>query len=102
MSDSRHFVIVGGGHAADQAVQTLRRKGFNGKLTLIGEEPHLPYQRPPLSKAYLSGSLERDRLLLRQASYYGEHSVDTRLAVRVQEIERSAGRLRLEDGASVP
>jgi len=102
MSDSRHFVIVGGGQAADQAVQTLRRKGFSGKLTLIGEEPHLPYQRPPLSKAYLSGSLERDRLLLRHASYYGEHSVDTRLAVRVQEIERSAGRLRLEDGASVP
>jgi len=102
MSDRRHFVIVGAGLAADQAVQSLRRKGFTGKLTLIGEEPHLPYQRPPLSKAYLSGSLERERLLLRPSTYYGEHSVDTRLAVRVQEIERSAGRLRLDDDAWVP
>ena len=55
------IVIVGAGQAADQAVHTLRRKGFTGKLAVVGDEPWLPYQRPPLSKKYLAGALERDR-----------------------------------------
>ena len=58
------IVIAGAGQAAVQAVDTLRRKGFTGKLTLIGEEPWQPYQRPPLSKKYLAGSLERERLFI--------------------------------------
>ena len=70
-----HIVIAGAGQAAVQAVDTLRRKGFAGKLTLVGDEPWLPYQRPPLSKKYLSGALERDRLLIRPASFFEGHSV---------------------------
>ena len=70
-----HIVIVGAGQAAIQAIDTLRRKGFGGALTLIGEEPWLPYQRPPLSKKFLSGALERDRLLIRPATFYTEHGV---------------------------
>ena len=62
------IVIVGAGQAAVQTVDTLRRKGFTGKLTLVGEEPWLPYQRPPLSKKYLAGALQRERLLIRPAA----------------------------------
>jgi 3-phenylpropionate/trans-cinnamate dioxygenase ferredoxin reductase subunit len=95
------IVIAGGGQAAVQAIDTLRRKGFTGRIALIGDEPWLPYQRPPLSKKYLAGALERDRLLLRPPHFYESHSVETRLGRRVEEISRSEQRLRLDDGASV-
>jgi 3-phenylpropionate/trans-cinnamate dioxygenase ferredoxin reductase subunit len=81
-------VIAGGGQAAVQAIDTLRRKGFTGTLVLIGDEPWLPYQRPPLSKKYLAGVLERERLLLRPQHFYDSHSVETRLGRRVEEIAR--------------
>ena len=67
------IVIVGAGQAAVQAVDTLRRKGFTGELAVVGEEPWLPYQRPPLSKKYLAGALERERLLIRPAQFYADH-----------------------------
>src|SRR5882724_697571 len=96
------IVIVGAGQAADQAVHTLRRKGFTGKLAVVGDEPWLPYQRPPLSKKYLAGALDRERLLLRPQHFYTEHSVDTHLGRRVQEISREARRIRLDDGTVLP
>src|SRR5690348_13535688 len=97
----QRVVIVGGGQAAAQAIDTLRRKGFTGELVLIGDEPWLPYQRPPLSKKYLAGALERERLLLRPQHFYESHSVETRLGRRVEEISRREQRLRLDDGSSV-
>lgn len=95
------IIIVGGGQAAVQAIDMLRRKGFSGEIVLIGDEPWLPYQRPPLSKKYLAGALERERLLLRPAHFYEAHSVETRLGRRVEEISRREQRLRLDDGSSV-
>jgi 3-phenylpropionate/trans-cinnamate dioxygenase ferredoxin reductase component len=95
------IVIVGAGQAAVQAIDTLRRKGFAGKLTLIGDEPWLPYQRPPLSKKYLAGALERDRVMLRPAHFYTDHAVETHLGRRVEEISRADQRLRLDDGSVV-
>ncbi|MFZ0553529.1 MAG: FAD-dependent oxidoreductase [Xanthobacteraceae bacterium] len=95
------IVIVGGGQAAVQAIDTLRRKGFTGKLVLIGDEPWLPYQRPPLSKKYLAGAMERDRLLLRPQHFYESHSVETRLGRRVEEIAPREQRLRLDDSSTV-
>ncbi|MDE2261069.1 MAG: FAD-dependent oxidoreductase [Gammaproteobacteria bacterium] len=95
------LVIVGGGQAAVQAIDTLRRKGFTGQLALIGDEPWLPYQRPPLSKKYLAGALERERLLLRPQHFYESHSVEVRLGRRVQEVSRREQRLRLDDGSTV-
>ena len=95
------IVIAGAGQAAVQTIDTLRRKGFEGKIVLIGEEPWLPYQRPPLSKKYLAGAMERDRLLLRPQNFYESHSVETRLGRRVEEISRGDQRLRLDDGSSV-
>jgi 3-phenylpropionate/trans-cinnamate dioxygenase ferredoxin reductase subunit len=96
------IVIVGAGQAAVAAVDTLRRKGFAGTLVLIGEEPVLPYQRPPLSKKYLAGALEVGRLLIRPAQFYTEHGVETHLARRVREIDRGNQRVRLDDGTTQP
>ncbi len=95
------ILIVGAGQAAAQAIDTLRRKGFKGTLTLIGSEPHFPYQRPPLSKKYLSGALERDRLLIRPAHFYTEHGVAARLGRRADLIDRERRCVRLDDGSVV-
>jgi len=95
------ILIVGAGQAAAQAIDTLRRKGFKGALTLIGAEPHLPYQRPPLSKKYLSGALEQERLLIRPAHFYTEHAVETRLGRRAELIDRERRSVRLDDGSAV-
>jgi 3-phenylpropionate/trans-cinnamate dioxygenase ferredoxin reductase subunit len=96
------IVIVGAGQAAAQAVDTLRRRGFSGKLAVVGDEPWLPYQRPPLSKKYLAGGLERDRLVIRPAQFYAEHGVQTHLGRRVEEISRREQRVRLDDGSALP
>lgn len=96
------IVIVGAGQAADQAVHTLRRKGYAGKLAVVGEEPWLPYQRPPLSKKFLAGVLDRTRLVFRPADFYAEHGVETLLGRRVQQIDRTARRLRLDDDSTRP
>ena len=95
------IVILGAGQAAVQAVDTLRRKGFAGKLAVVGDEPWLPYQRPPLSKKYLAGALERDRLMIRPAQFYADHSVETHLGRRAEEISRREQRLRLNDGSTL-
>ena len=98
----QQIVIAGGGQAAVQAVDTLRRKGFAGKLTLVGDEPWLPYQRPPLSKKYLAGALERERLLIRPAQFFAEHQVHTQLGRRVSEIAPREQHVRLDDGLVLP
>ncbi len=83
-----HILIVGAGQAALQAIDTLRRKGFSGQLTLVGEEPWLPYQRPPLSKKFLSGGMDREKLLFRPENFYAERGVQTHLGHRAVEIDR--------------
>jgi 3-phenylpropionate/trans-cinnamate dioxygenase ferredoxin reductase subunit len=98
---SAHLVIVGGGQAAAQAVQSLRQQGFAGAITLVGDEPYPPYQRPPLSKKYLAGELARERLFLRPASFYAEKGVTLELGARVEELEPAARRLRLGDGRTL-
>jgi len=94
-------VIVGASHASVQAVDTLRREGHAGPVVLVGDEPHLPYNRPPLSKKYLAGELERDRLWLRSAHFYQQHRVEMRLGVRATAIDRAARRVRLGDGSEL-
>src|SRR5262245_5102446 len=96
-----HMVIVGGGQAGAQAVETLRRRGHRGPVTLIGDEALLPYQRPPLSKRYLAGTLERDRLLIRHAGHYADNAIDTRLGFAVSAIHRAQHRVELTDGSHV-
>jgi 3-phenylpropionate/trans-cinnamate dioxygenase ferredoxin reductase subunit len=95
------LVIVGGGQAAAQAVQSLRQLGFAGSIALFCDEPYPPYQRPPLSKKYLAGELPRERLLLRPAAFYAEKGVTLELGARVEEIEPAARRVRLADGRTL-
>lgn len=96
-----HFLIVGAGQAAAQAVHTLRQQGFAGAITLVGDEPYVPYQRPPLSKKYLAGELPRERLFLRPASFYADKGVTVELGRRVAELDVAAQRVRLDDDRTV-
>jgi 3-phenylpropionate/trans-cinnamate dioxygenase ferredoxin reductase component len=93
-----HFVIVGGGQAAAQAVLSLRQGGSTHRLTLISEERVPPYQRPPLSKKYLAGTFERGRLQLRPIEFYEQRQVALELGQRVESIDRAAQKLVLSDG----
>jgi 3-phenylpropionate/trans-cinnamate dioxygenase ferredoxin reductase component len=96
-----HLVIVGGGQAAAQAVQSLRQQNFAGAITLLSDEPYPPYQRPPLSKKYFAGELARERLMLRPAAFYAEKGVALELGARVEELEPAARRVRLRDGRTL-
>src|SRR6056297_2681121 len=84
------IVVVGAGQAGSSCVAKLRSLGFEGRITLIGSEPVPPYQRPPLSKKYLLGEMELERLFLRPESYYGEQGIDLRLNQNVTAIEPDA------------
>ena len=90
-----HVVVIGAGQAGSSLVAKLRNSGFDGRVTLIGAEPVPPYQRPPLSKAYLLGDMTLDRLFLRPESFYGEHGIDLRLNTRVTGIDRAARQVHL-------
>lgn len=96
-----HIVVIGAGQAAASLVVKLRTSGFDGQITVIGEEPAPPYQRPPLSKAYLLGEMALDRLYLRPESYYAENDIALRLGCRVDRIDRAAKQLHL-DGETLP
>jgi 3-phenylpropionate/trans-cinnamate dioxygenase ferredoxin reductase component len=85
-----HVVVVGAGQAGSAVVAKLRASGFDGQITLIGEEPSPPYQRPPLSKAYLMGEMEEERLWLRSNAFYAEQNIALKLGVRVSAIDRAA------------
>lgn len=95
------IAVVGGGQAGASLVATLRALGHVGPLTLIGAEPHPPYQRPPLSKAYLKGEMAAERLLLRPLAFYAEQGVDLRTGVTVTAIDRAARSLKFADGGSL-
>ena len=93
------IAIVGAGHAAGQAIATLRQKKFAGRIVLIGDEPYLPYQRPPLSKKFLAGELAAERLYVKPAAFYDDPQIELRLNTRVSNIDRSARRLTtINDG----
>ncbi|MBN7786418.1 FAD-dependent oxidoreductase [Ponticoccus gilvus] len=83
-------VVVGAGQAAASLVAKLRSGGYTGQITLVGEEPVVPYQRPPLSKAYLLGEMDLDRLFLRPAEFYAAQNVTLRLGSRATGIDRAA------------
>lgn len=82
-----HVIVVGAGQAGSSCVAKLRNAGFGGQVTLIGAEPVPPYQRPPLSKAYLLGDMALERLFLRPESFYAEHDIDLRLGATVTGID---------------
>ncbi len=96
---SEHLVVIGGGQAASQAIQSSRQLGFDGRITLIGEEALPPYQRPPLSKKFLAGELARERLLLKSESFYEDRGVALRLGVKAEELDLATRSVRLGDSS---
>lgn len=91
-------VIIGASHAGSQAAISLRQGGWEGEIILIGEETDLPYHRPPLSKAYLSGEKELDQIMLRAEDAYRDANVKLRLGHRAVRIEREAKAVILDNG----
>lgn len=85
-----HIIVIGAGQAGASLVAKLRSEGFDGEITLIGAEKVPPYQRPPLSKAYLLGEMAQERLYLRPAEFYAENNITLRLDTRVVAIDRDA------------
>jgi 3-phenylpropionate/trans-cinnamate dioxygenase ferredoxin reductase component len=87
MNTQPSFVIVGGGMAGALAAQTLREEGFDGKITLLAQEPNAPYERPPLSKDYLHGKAERDSIFVHPEPWYAEHAVELSLGSAVTSLD---------------
>ncbi|MFE1600749.1 NAD(P)/FAD-dependent oxidoreductase [Methylobacterium sp. ID0610] len=96
------IVVVGAGQGGFQLGASLREGGYHGPVTLIGDEPGLPYGRPPLSKAYLTGRTDAAGLLLRPPAYYAEHAITVRSGERVTAIDRAAQRVTLASGEALP
>jgi 3-phenylpropionate/trans-cinnamate dioxygenase ferredoxin reductase subunit len=94
-------VIVGAGHAGGTAAALLRQYGYEGPITLIGEEPVAPYQRPPLSKAWLKGEADADSLALKPVEFYAEVGIDLILSAKVEAIEPLLHTVRLQDGRAI-
>ena len=95
------IVVIGAGQAGSSLVTRLRAKRFDGAITLIGEEPVPPYQRPPLSKKYLLGEMDLERLYLRPESFYSENAIDLHLSETAISIDR-AGKVVVADGKTIP
>ena len=96
------FVIVGAGLAGAKAAEALRDSGFDGQISLIGAEEHLPYERPPLSKEYLTGKADRDSVFVHGQTWYRQQDIDLRLGSPAAAIDRAARLVRLADGARLP
>jgi 3-phenylpropionate/trans-cinnamate dioxygenase ferredoxin reductase subunit len=96
-----HCVIIGGGHAAAEATSALRKEAFTGDITLVCDEPYLPYHRPPLSKTFLADHLPPEAIFIRNAESYAAAGVTTLLGRRAVEIDREARSVALDDGREV-
>ena len=99
---STRVVIAGAGHAGGSAAAMLRQLGFEGSIVLLGEEPIPPYERPPLSKAWLKGEASAESLALRPAEFYATQKIDLRVSTSVTGIDRAAKTVSLGSGGTVP
>jgi 3-phenylpropionate/trans-cinnamate dioxygenase ferredoxin reductase subunit len=99
MPATEPFVIAGAGLAGAKAAEALRKRGYDGPLVLVGAEEHRPYERPPLSKGYLTGKEEREKAFVHPESWYAEHDVELRTGTRVVALDRGAHQLRMADAS---
>ena len=102
MSVDPGVVIVGAGQGGFQVAVSLREGGYDGPVVLVGDEAGLPYERPPLSKSYLTGQASDDSVLLRPARYFQDHGIEVVRGQRVQSLDRSARSVTLDDGRRLP
>lgn len=98
MNGEQTFVIVGASLAGAKAAETLRDEGFEGRVVLVGEEPERPYERPPLSKAYLRGEEERDKVYVHPDGFYKERGIELRTSTRANGLDSASSEIILEDG----
>ena len=98
MASTRTHVIVGAGLAGAKAAEALREDGFNGRIVLLGSEREAPYERPPLSKDYLRGELEREKVYVHPEDFYAEHEIELRLGRNAESLDTSSKELALDDG----
>ena len=96
-----NVVVIGAGQAALQTIMSLRQGGYEAAITLVGDEAYLPYQRPPLSKAYLSGKMERDRLFLKPDAFYTDNQVTLKLDMRIDSLDAAAKSVKLSNGETL-
>jgi 3-phenylpropionate/trans-cinnamate dioxygenase ferredoxin reductase subunit len=101
MTTQPSFIIVGGGLAGALAAETLREEGFDGRITLLGEEPHRPYERPPLSKDYLQGKADRDSIFAHPEPWHADHAVELRLGTAVTSLDPAARTVTTASGAQL-
>jgi 3-phenylpropionate/trans-cinnamate dioxygenase ferredoxin reductase component len=94
-------LIVGGGHAGAQTAIALRKRGFEGSVALLGDEPDLPYERPPLSKAYLAEAQPFERILIRPPAFWMERGIELLLGRRAIAVDPAAQKLQTDDGAEI-
>ncbi|HLV16060.1 MAG TPA: FAD-dependent oxidoreductase [Pseudomonas sp.] len=94
-------VIVGAGHAGAQAASLLRQRGFTGSVAMVGEEPELPYDRPPLSKEYLSEEKPFERLLLRPEEFWRTHNIEVLRNTRIVDVDTGAHQLQADGGEPI-
>jgi 3-phenylpropionate/trans-cinnamate dioxygenase ferredoxin reductase subunit len=99
MSASEPFVIIGAGLAGAKAAEALREQGYDGPVVLVGEEDHRPYERPPLSKEYMTGKSERETIFVHAEGWYADHGIELRLGRRAAAIDRGHHQVRLTDGS---
>ncbi len=102
MASSNGVVIVGGGQAGFQAAASLRTEGYEGPITLVGDEPNLPYQRPPLSKGFMLGKQDIEGTALRPLAFYQTHRIDLVTGTKVTAIDRVGRSVKLASGAALP
>lgn len=98
---SNTIVIIGAGQAGAQAAMSLRQEGFSGRLVMVGEEPAAPYQRPPLSKAYLQGDLDEGRLYLRPQDFYEKQAIELMTGRRAEALDRAEKTVTLSGGETL-
>jgi 3-phenylpropionate/trans-cinnamate dioxygenase ferredoxin reductase subunit len=101
MSSNDLLIVIGAGHAGAELAVQAREGGWSGRIALVGDEPALPYHRPPLSKAYLAGALAPDAMALKSRAAYDKAGIELMLGRRVAEVDRSAARLWFDDGQSM-
>ena len=92
------IIIIGAGQAAGQAAASLRQEGYEGSITIFGEENQAPYQRPPLSKTYLSGELGMDRVLLRPEKFYSDKAISLHTGTRIEAVDPVGKTVTTADG----
>jgi 3-phenylpropionate/trans-cinnamate dioxygenase ferredoxin reductase subunit len=102
LSNAKNVVVIGAGQAGAQTCFSLRQWGYEGAITLIGEEPVPPYQRPPLSKAFMKGEFAEERLYFKPSAWYADNNVELILSTQVTAIDRAAQSVTMKHGGALP